>query len=157
MRTFFWLMGIAVGLSAGEGAVFCQEKSSSALVVKNTFTRPEDVLAAFLNYDEQGYIWAGMSDLSRSALTNWQESPASETFYRYAKRTLGKTTTVSASEVTIPVTWTVTEHRDGFGTQLALPKDGRYQVSFRLKKESDGRWRIQAPTAGSYLPVLRLK
>jgi hypothetical protein len=152
----FWAL-VAVGFIFGPGTASWAEKPKSALVVKNTFARPEDVLAAFLNYDEQGYIWAGMSDLSREALTQWKEPPSAETFYRYSKRDISKTQWISAVEARIPVTWTVVEHRDGFGTQLDLPKDRRYQVVFTLKKDSDGRWRIHSPRAESYRSVLRPK
>jgi hypothetical protein len=126
----------------------------SPLIYRNHWSSPEEVLRAFLSYDEEGKIWAGMGDIERGVFTAWDTPPPVETFYRFSEKQIGPTQKTSATEVRIPVTWKVTRHQDGFGTEHSLPSRKAFRQFFVLKKK-DGSWRIHAPLPQAYIPLIR--
>ena len=153
-RAILLSISICGALLNGAPSALAKTKTVPPLIYQNNWSTPEQVLNEFLKYDEQGKVWAGMGDLERQVFNTWNESPPIETFYRFTERRMGKTEAGSDHEVKIPVTWKVSRHQDGFGTQHPMPAKNTLRVVFVLKKQN-GAWRIHAPNPSSYTPFIR--
>jgi hypothetical protein len=129
---------------------------SAPLLIRNSFSTPEETLRHFLGRDESGAYWAGMLDPERRAFTTWPHAPQSETFLNLKSRSIGATRQIASDEVAIPVTLTLGGHQDAFGTQVPTRdrKNTVHQV-FRMKRVS-GQWKIVQPEANNFIPAIRV-
>jgi len=125
------------------------------LLIRNSFSTPEEALNHFLRRDESGAFWAGMLDPERRAFTTWTHPPQSETFLRLRSRTIGVTRRISTDEVAIPVTVILAGHQDSFGTQMPTRERGnKLQQVFRMKRLA-GQWKIIQPQAEEFVPAIK--
>ncbi len=160
--TLHLLIGIAAQMAfLGTPLLLAQAEDRApsktpALIWKNTFATAEAVLKHFLDRDEAGFYWAGMTDPEREALTQWKQAPQAETFFRSSARKIGPAKTISETEIQIPVSWRVEAHQDGFGSQLPLPETGKVMQNFHLEKDH-GVWKISTPRAEDYTPILKTR
>ncbi len=127
------------------------------LLIRNSFDTPEEVLGHFLRRDEAGAFWAGMLEPEMRAFTTWKTPPQAESYFRFKERELGEARKISQDEVVIPVTLTVIDQRDAFGTRMpASARQNPHVQDFRLRR-IDGQWKIVQPDANSFLPAIRVK
>ena len=127
------------------------------LLVRNSFDTPEEVLGHFLRRDEAGAFWAGMLEPEMRAFTTWKTPPQAESYFRFKERKLGEARKISQDEVVIPVTLTVIDQRDAFGTRMpASARQNPHVQDFRLRR-IDGQWKIVQPDSNRFVPALRVK
>ena len=119
-------------------------KSPPPLLFENRFMRPEEVVKHYVERDRWGFIWSGMTNEERQALTLWPLAPHPEVAYLVEKIEIGPTQAV-ADRATIEVIYHVNARTDGRGTRLPLTTSKK-RVIYQLERHR-GKWRIVTPAA----------
>ena len=124
------------------------------LRVRNTFTKPEDVVRYYCGRDASGFIWSGLLDIERQAFTLWHDAPSRESFLIAKNYDVkpAKFQNGQQNEAIVEVTYDLAGMGDTHGTVLPAPNNP-YQVIFSLKKVA-GLWKIEKPESNAIAPVV---
>ncbi|MCM2321903.1 MAG: hypothetical protein NDJ90_01430 [Oligoflexia bacterium] len=133
------------------GVVLGEPLMHERLRVKNTFTRPEEVVAYYCSRDASGFIWSGMLDAERRAFTLWEDPPQQDTFFIASKYEV-LPPEVAAGEARVQVRYLLVALGDIHGTRMPVHPEERV-VTFQLKK-TGGSWKIARPEAREIAPIV---
>lgn len=121
------------------------------LRLRNTFQKPEDVVAYYCARDASGFIWSGMLDLERAAFTSWSDVPQQDSFL-IARTYRVLPARIEGDEARVTVEYELLGVGDAHGTRGPAP-DARLTITFILKRIG-GAWKIQRPEGKQLAPVV---
>ncbi len=128
------------------GWMFCFSASAAPpkMIAENRFTNPTDVIRHYAERDSWGFVWSGLSQDERTALTQWSSSPLPQTAYLIRKYEIIEPVKIAGDQARVEILYDVIAYTDGRGTQLPFTGPTK-RVIYELKKTA-GIWRISGPS-----------
>lgn len=134
------------------------QSARAELRVTNAFQTPRQVLEHFLKRDSEGFVFSGLLESERQALTYWKESPSQDTFYVAKSHKITERKAEKEQEAAFDVDYDLVSIADAHGTLVPLARRlSKKRVMYVLRKDAQGRWKIARPEARSIVPILSQK